>query len=94
MQISETILNSSTREVAKCAIILIFQHVEVSAMVKNYLAAENARLQKALSERNRKIRQLEEQVSLLQTQLADAEKLITSLQATSLGVLEDMDDIL
>ena len=69
MQISETILNSSTREVAKCAIILIFQHVEVS------------------------IRQLEEQVSLLQTQLADAEKLITSLQATSLGVLEDMGDL-
>ena len=62
-------------------------------MVKNNLAAENARLQKALSERNRKIRQLEEQVSLLQTQLADAEKLITSLQATSLGVLEDMGDL-
>jgi len=70
-------------------------------MVKNYLAAENARLQKALSEKNRKIRDLTDQVeslgaqvSLLQTQLADAEKLITSLQATSLGVLEDMDDIL
>ena len=62
-------------------------------MVKNYLAAENARLQKALSERNRKIRQLEEHVSLLQTQLADAEKLITSLQATSMGVLEDMGDL-
>ena len=58
-------------------------------MIKNQLAAENARLQKALSERNRKIRQLEEQVSLLQTQLSDAEKLITSLQATSLDVLED-----
>jgi len=58
-------------------------------MIKNNLAAENARLQKALSERNRKIHQLEEEVSLLQTQLSDAEKLITSLQATSLGVLED-----
>ena len=64
-------------------------------MIKNKLAAENARLQKALSERNRKIRQLEEQVSLLQTQLSDAEKLITSLQATSLDVLEDslLDDL-
>jgi len=64
-------------------------------MIKNQLAAENARLQKALSERNRKIRQLEEQVSLLQTQLSDAEKLITSLQATSLDVLEDslLDDL-
>ena len=64
-------------------------------MIKNKLAAENTRLQKALSERNRKIRQLEEQVSLLQTQLSDAEKLITSLQETSLGVLEDslLDDL-
>ena len=59
-------------------------------MNKNNLAAENTRLQKVLSEKNRKIRELEEQVSLLQTQLSDAEKLITSLQATSLGVLEDV----
>ena len=59
-------------------------------MIKNNLASENARLQKVLSEKNRKIRELEEQVSLLQTQLSDAEKLITSLQATSLGVLEDV----
>jgi predicted nucleic acid-binding Zn-ribbon protein len=64
-------------------------------MIKNHIAAENARLQKVLAERNRKIRQLEEQVSLLQTQLSDAEKLIASLQATSLGVLEDslLDDL-
>ena len=62
-------------------------------MIKNNIAAENARLQKALSERNRRIRQLEEQVSLLQTQLADAEKMITILQTTSLGVLEDMGDL-
>ena len=64
-------------------------------MIKNHIAAENARLQKVLAERNRKIRQLEEQVSLLQTQLSDAEKLITSLQATSLDVLEDslLDDL-
>ena len=59
-------------------------------MIKNNIASENARLQKVLSEKNRKIRELEEQVSLLQTQLSDAEKLITSLQATSLGVLEDV----
>jgi len=66
-------------------------------MNKNNLAAENTRLQKVLSERNRKIRDLEgrveyleEQVSSFQTQLSDAEKLIASLQATSLGVLEDV----
>ena len=59
-------------------------------MVKNNLVAENARLQKVLSERNRKIHDLEEQVSLLRTQLSDAEKLITSLRETSLGVLEDV----
>ena len=59
-------------------------------MVKNNLVAENARLQKALSERNQKIHDLEEQVSLLRTQLSDAEKLITSLRETSLGVLEDV----
>ena len=66
-------------------------------MNKNNLAAENTRLQKVLSERNRKIRDLEgrveyleEQVSSVQTQLSDAEKLIASLQATSLGVLEDV----
>ena len=33
---------------------------------------------------------MEEQVSSFQTQLSDAEKLIASLQATSLGVLEDV----
>ncbi len=66
-------------------------------MNKNNLAAENTRLQKVLSERNKKIRDLEgrveyleEQVSSFQTQLSDAEKLIASLQATSLGVLEDV----
>jgi predicted nucleic acid-binding Zn-ribbon protein len=66
-------------------------------MNKNNLAAENTRLQKVLSEKNKKIRDLEgrveyleEQVSSFQTQLSDAEKLIASLQATSLGVLEDV----
>ena len=66
-------------------------------MYKNNLAAENTRLQKVLSEKNKKIRDLEgrveyleEQVSSFQTQLSDAEKLIASLQATSLGVLEDV----
>lgn len=62
-------------------------------MIKNSLASENSRLQKVLSERNRKIRELEETVSFLRTQLSDAEKLIAALQESSLDVLEDLDDL-
>lgn len=62
-------------------------------MIKNSLASENYRLQKVLSERNRKIRELEETVSFLRTQLSDAEKLIAALQESSLDVLEDLDDL-
>jgi chromosome segregation ATPase len=62
-------------------------------MIKNSLASENSRLQKVLSERNRKIRELEETVSFLRTQLSDAEKLIAALQESSLDVLEDLDGL-
>ena len=62
-------------------------------MIKNSLASENSRLQKVLSERNRKIRELEETVAFLRTQLSDAEKLIAALQESSLDVLEDLDDL-
>ena len=56
-------------------------------------AAEIIRLQKALSLKNRKIEELESTIALLRAQLADAEKLITTLQATSLDVLENIDDL-
>ena len=66
---------------------------KVSIVKNSAPAAEIIRLQKALSLKNKKIAELESTVALLRAQLVDAEKMIASLQATSLDVLENIDEL-